>query len=276
MSPGPQQEYVAKDSQSALVSHAFASSGSRPASVRHASVGLCPADPPEPPVGEPLEPPALEPPEPGAPPVPATAPSDLVSASVRPLLQAQASSSDNDSLEAPVGLMSGRGAMAVPGELHSSFAHQRRFRVMRRHASRGSGCVRVAQVGTRQRRRRSDPRRLTTNRAQSAPNDVVRRFNDAINARDLDRLSSLMTEDHRFIDSAGSIVDGKPSCIDAWRRFFDAFPDYCNEFDHLEAYDDVVTVRGRSHGSVPALDGSARWTARVEGERVAEWRVHEA
>lgn len=107
------------------------------------------------------------------------------------------------------------------------------------------------------------------------PTDVVRRFNDAINARDLDGLSILMTEDHRFIDAAGSIVDGKPSCLGAWRRFFAAFPDYRNELEQFEEENGVVTVRGRSRCSVPALDGPARWTARIEGTRVAEWRVHD-
>jgi ketosteroid isomerase-like protein len=33
---------------------------------------------------------------------------------------------------------------------------------------------------------------------------VVAAFNEAINAHDLDRLASLMTEAHRFVDSAGA------------------------------------------------------------------------
>ena len=46
---------------------------------------------------------------------------------------------------------------------------------------------------------------------------VVTAFNDAINARDLDRLGSLMTDAHRFVDSVGATVDGKDACLDAWR-----------------------------------------------------------
>ena len=46
---------------------------------------------------------------------------------------------------------------------------------------------------------------------------VVTAFNDAINARDLDRLGALMTDAHRFVDSVGATVDGKDACLDAWR-----------------------------------------------------------
>jgi hypothetical protein len=39
--------------------------------------------------------------------------------------------------------------------------------------------------------------------------DAVLAFNDAINARELAALTALMTDDHRFVDSAGATVDGK-------------------------------------------------------------------
>ena len=57
---------------------------------------------------------------------------------------------------------------------------------------------------------------------------VVLEFNEAINRRDIDALAELMTETHRFIDSAGVSVEGKDSCIEAWRGCFDTFPDYRN------------------------------------------------
>ena len=55
--------------------------------------------------------------------------------------------------------------------------------------------------------------------------DVVASFNDAINARHLDALSALMSEDHRFVDSEGSTIDGKIACTEAWRGFFASFPE---------------------------------------------------
>jgi ketosteroid isomerase-like protein len=103
---------------------------------------------------------------------------------------------------------------------------------------------------------------------------VVRAFNDAINARDVDRLATLMTHTHRFIDSAGSTVEGKAACLDAWRGFFDAFPDYRNVFDSVEDVGGgVVVVRGRSECSVDALHGPAMWRAAVREGLVDVWQV---
>ena len=109
-----------------------------------------------------------------------------------------------------------------------------------------------------------------------APSDIdaVRAFNDAINARDLDSLTALMTDDHRFVDSEGATVDGKAACTEAWRGFFAAFPDYRNVFDEVSSCaPGVVDIVGRSECSVTALDGPARWGAEVRDGQVALWQV---
>jgi len=103
---------------------------------------------------------------------------------------------------------------------------------------------------------------------------VVLAFNDAINRRDISSLGRLMASNHRFIDSARSTVTGKLACLEAWRRFFDAFPDYRNVFDSLHSPSEgVVEVLGRSECSVPALTGPARWRARVKNGLLVEWQV---
>ena len=107
------------------------------------------------------------------------------------------------------------------------------------------------------------------------PEQTAHRFNDAINRRDLDALADLMTEDHRFVDTAGSVVDGKPACVDAWRGFFASFPDYRNEFATVTTTDDRVVIEGRSACSVPELAGPARWHALVRDGQVVEWRVED-
>ena len=105
---------------------------------------------------------------------------------------------------------------------------------------------------------------------------VVVRFNEGINGRDLDVLARLMTDDHVFIDSVGGRVDGRQPCLAAWRGFFDAYPDYRNEFESVVlASSGMVAVTGRSICSEPALDGPALWTARIREGRVCEWRVYE-
>lgn len=108
------------------------------------------------------------------------------------------------------------------------------------------------------------------------PNDesVVLAFNDAINRRDLPGLEHLMADDHRFIDSAGGTVAGRPACLDAWRGFFASFPDYRNVFDSVRSVGaGVVEVTGRSECSEPVLAGPARWRATVADGLVVEWHV---
>src|SRR6266702_2196979 len=62
---------------------------------------------------------------------------------------------------------------------------------------------------------------------------IVMWFNECINRRDLGGLSRLMTGDHVFIDSANNTISGKERCVEAWRGFFAAFPDYRNHFEHV-------------------------------------------
>jgi ketosteroid isomerase-like protein len=105
--------------------------------------------------------------------------------------------------------------------------------------------------------------------------DVVRRFNDAINARNLEGLVALMTADHRFIDTASRCFEGKARCREIWHQFFAAFPDYHNHFESVTEAGDTVVVVGYSTSADPRLAGRALWAATVEDQCVAEWRVYE-
>jgi hypothetical protein len=86
-----------------------------------------------------------------------------------------------------------------------------------------------------------------------------------------------MTDDHRFVDPAGAVVEGKPACAEAWRGFFASFPDYHNVFTSLASDDaGVVDLGGHSTCALPELDGPARWRAVVRDGRVALWQVSDA
>ncbi len=104
---------------------------------------------------------------------------------------------------------------------------------------------------------------------------IANAFNDCITARDLDGLVALMTDDHAFVDSAGGTISGKVAAREAWRGFFAAFPDYRNHFDRVEVRGELVAIAGRSTCSVTALAGPALWSARISGDRIAEWRVYD-
>jgi ketosteroid isomerase-like protein len=105
---------------------------------------------------------------------------------------------------------------------------------------------------------------------------AARAYNDAINRRDLGALAALMTDDHTFIDSAGTAFAGKARVLEAWEGFFEAFPDYRNEWSEVMVVGAAVIAVGRSVCTTePALDGAALWAVGVASGKVAEWRVYE-
>ena len=106
------------------------------------------------------------------------------------------------------------------------------------------------------------------------PFDIVNNFNDAINSHDPGRLALFMSEDHTFIDNDGGRVMGRKDCIIAWERFFAQFPDYKNNFEHMEIQGNVVITFGHSTCSDERLNGPALWTATIKNNTIHEWRVY--
>jgi hypothetical protein len=104
---------------------------------------------------------------------------------------------------------------------------------------------------------------------------VAFQFMDAINAGSAESLGDLMTVDHRFVDSSGTSTIGKSACLERWRRFFVAFPDYQPVVDRIGTYDGVVVVRGQSMCSSPELTGPLLWAARIDDGLISEWRVYD-
>lgn len=108
------------------------------------------------------------------------------------------------------------------------------------------------------------------------PTAVATEFNDHVNDANLRALASLLSEDHRFIDSLGNMVTGKPACIAAWNGFFQAFPGYSNTFERFHEVDRTVLITGFSKCPTHReLTGPAIWTATVVADRLTEWRVFE-
>ena len=116
---------------------------------------------------------------------------------------------------------------------------------------------------------------LSRNRVRSVESvSAVTHFNAAINSACISDLALLMSEDHCFIDSAGASLAGREPCLDAWKQFFAAFPDYRNVFIEMKANGAEVAVRGHSVCSTAELDGPALWSAHVRDGLVTQWRVY--
>ena len=107
------------------------------------------------------------------------------------------------------------------------------------------------------------------------PKLVALQFNEYINKQDIKGLASLMTDGHTFIDHAGAVDKGKESMTKGWIEFFDSFPEYKNTFDRVESHDDLVILIGHAYWSEKNKYDPAIWTAKIEDDRVAEWRIYE-
>lgn len=111
--------------------------------------------------------------------------------------------------------------------------------------------------------------------------DTVRRFIDLINAQDVDGLYHLMTEDHRFVDALGEVVQGRETMRGARGMYFRMVPDYHISCDEMIGESNVVAAFGIACGTF-SQDGrelleANKWQApvalraEIKGDLVAEW-----
>jgi len=106
------------------------------------------------------------------------------------------------------------------------------------------------------------------------PKLTVLQFNECINRQDIDGLSSLMTEDHTFIDREGQGDKGKESMTKGWTGFFKSFPEYKNTFTRVQSEDNLVVIYGFAIWQKGGEPDYVIWTARIENDLVAEWRIY--
>lgn len=113
--------------------------------------------------------------------------------------------------------------------------------------------------------------------------DVVKAFIAAINRRDLSELSSLMSEDHTFVDSGGTTQSGRETMLAGWQEYFRTFPDYRLQVDRMLQDRDLVAVFGSASGTyngkrglVPdnRIEMPAAWKAVVENGKIRLWQVY--
>lgn len=100
-------------------------------------------------------------------------------------------------------------------------------------------------------------------------------FNECINNQDVKGLSRLMSEDHTLIVREGNIVRGKEANKEAWTSFFEMVPAYRNTFDRVESKGNLVIIVGHAFWSDEQPYDPGIWTAKVENDRVAEWRIYD-
>src|SRR5436305_1352418 len=87
------------------------------------------------------------------------------------------------------------------------------------------------------------------------PIQTVNNFVAAINAHDLGALSSLMSEDHVFIDAFGESWQGRSTMRRAWKGYLEWFPDYNIFVAETFVSGNAVVMLGTASGTY-AVDGN--------------------
>ena len=118
------------------------------------------------------------------------------------------------------------------------------------------------------------------------PLKVAEQFVTAINAHDVERIATLMTSNHRFIDSLGSVVEGRDAMREGWKFYFGMVPDYHLNIRSLFVPEDakaevvLVGTAGGSYWSNGIKRPDSSWStpaalrALIRNGRVAEWQVY--
>jgi ketosteroid isomerase-like protein len=111
--------------------------------------------------------------------------------------------------------------------------------------------------------------------------EIVIRFITAINSHNIDLISELLAEDHKFTDSLGSVYRGKELMTKGWTNYLKMFPDYKIDIDEIYNDGDKIMFTGKASGTYPADKDTkenhwvinAAWRALIINDKIKEWQV---
>jgi len=108
-------------------------------------------------------------------------------------------------------------------------------------------------------------------------------FVHAINEHNIDQLYSLMTDDHKFLDAHGNEVSGRDKMKNAWRGYFQLFPDYKIEITDIFSHGDTMAALGFAGATFKGIKTDrnenywripAAWKALVSENKIKLWQVY--
>jgi ketosteroid isomerase-like protein len=112
---------------------------------------------------------------------------------------------------------------------------------------------------------------------------AVESFVKAINQGNASILESLMSEDHTFVDAAGTVEVGRDKMVSGWEGYFQMFPDYKIEIENILSDGNLVAAFGFAAGTYNGNRGMvaenriempAAWKAIVEEGKIKHWQVY--
>jgi ketosteroid isomerase-like protein len=115
------------------------------------------------------------------------------------------------------------------------------------------------------------------------PGSVVKDFITAINGANIEKIGSLMTDDHIFVDSQDNKSIGKDKMKQAWVGYFELFPDYKIEITETFEKDSLICIIGYASATYKNLKNSsntnhwripAAWKAIIQDNKIKHWQVY--
>lgn len=106
------------------------------------------------------------------------------------------------------------------------------------------------------------------------PIRVVRRYLAAMNARDAERVETLLDEHVRYVDSRGEWIQGRDNVATATRRFFALEPSYNLHDMTIVMHDGDVLLKGKASASEERLTHDTLWRARTRKGKVVHWQSY--
>jgi ketosteroid isomerase-like protein len=111
--------------------------------------------------------------------------------------------------------------------------------------------------------------------------EIVIRFITAINSHNINLISEMMSDDHKFTDSLGSVHQGKELMKRGWTDYLKMFPDYKIDIDEIYNDGDKIMFTGKASGTYLAdktvkenrWEINAAWRALVADNKIKEWQV---
>jgi ketosteroid isomerase-like protein len=112
---------------------------------------------------------------------------------------------------------------------------------------------------------------------------IVYDFAEAINRQNIEKIYSLMSNDHTFIDAQGDKVEGKHKMRAGWEGYFQMFPDYKIEITSIFEDGDTIAAFGFAGGTYKGLKTEnnenhwrlpAAWKAVVIDGKIYLWQVY--
>lgn len=112
---------------------------------------------------------------------------------------------------------------------------------------------------------------------------TVQQFVTAVNTHQLDKMSALLSNDHTYTDAGNVQHTGSQKAVEAWKAWFEWFPDYKLEIEQWLPAGDTVAVFGYASGTFHTLSGdtgAAHWRLPFAGKAVVKqgvltaWQVY--